>query len=273
MYTCLLGNYFKKHKETTVQFRRGSGSSAGAIVAAYALTEAADHRFIEIYQRELARDPKMYVLDFARILLNETLPPNAHEICENRLFVAVNEISYQGLTRHVICNFRSRDDLIDCILASCALPFITMNNSAYSWRGGYYIDGGFPCYFTDNQRPCFKINLIRMDYSIYYTACVADPNVHHLAIKGLEDFLDWYLKGKKSRVFSLIQGAKKPRAKRWKLTMFILSNVRRLLTLCFVYWLYKKGAFNGMGRKLRRSIVELLNQNFLPFDGRYRLTK
>lgn len=50
------------------------------------------------------------ILFFCRGFIDSVLPPNAHEIAENRLFVSVT--SAKNGKNHLLSNFASREDLV-----------------------------------------------------------------------------------------------------------------------------------------------------------------
>ncbi|MCW8141196.1 MAG: hypothetical protein KIT58_20030, partial [Planctomycetota bacterium] len=75
--------------------------------------------------------------------LRKLLPPDAHERARGRLQVARTEMPLWRAVRRT--KFDDRDDLIDCLVASCHIPLYS-SRRAWRVRGQRMVDGGF----TDN---------------------------------------------------------------------------------------------------------------------------
>ncbi|XP_054830794.1 patatin-like phospholipase domain-containing protein 4 isoform X2 [Eublepharis macularius] len=71
--------------------------------------------------------------------IDSVLPPNAHEIAENRLFISVT--SAKNGKNHLLSNFASREDLVKALLASSFIPLYA-GISAVDYQGEKWIDGG-----------------------------------------------------------------------------------------------------------------------------------
>jgi hypothetical protein len=83
-------------------------------------------------------------------LWDEFLPDNAHELCSGRLFISVT--LYPSMKNSVLSEFRTRQDLIQAIVASTCLPYLFMRDYPVDCgpnQGGMAIDGGF-----SNDSPC-----------------------------------------------------------------------------------------------------------------------
>jgi hypothetical protein len=196
--TLLIGDYINLHKKMI--FKRASGASSGAAVAAFCLCESGSIDIVDNYRKY--KDKKDYIVNFLRKLLEESLPENAHEICQDRLFVAITEIF--PFRRHIISRFYSRQDLIDCICAGCHIPYFTQAGPYALFRGMKCLDGILPYQFNDNLRPIFKINLINIEGTFNEMVNLSNPLIHHIPIKGFDEFLLWYLKGKRSNIYQWI---------------------------------------------------------------------
>jgi hypothetical protein len=79
-------------------------------------------------------------------VLQRFIPENAHVILNDRkapVTVAFTEVSF-GLKGHLVSHFESRTDLIDCLRASCNIPFFLEGNQlTVQVRGLSAIDGFF----------------------------------------------------------------------------------------------------------------------------------
>ena len=123
------------------------GASAGALAivlhacgvdfrhatrVAYRLAEEND-----LYERRLA-----LVGVWGRLVrewLQELLPEDAHERCASWCGICVLEVL--PLKRRAVTTFETRDDLIECLMASVHIPFLLDYKPFSSFRGKLCIDG------------------------------------------------------------------------------------------------------------------------------------
>jgi len=123
------------------------GASAGALAivlhacgvdfrhatrVAYRLAEEND-----LYERRLA-----LVGVWGRLVrewLQELLPEDAHERCASWCGICVLEVL--PLRRRAVATFETRDDLIECLMASVHIPFLLDYKPFSSFRGKLCIDG------------------------------------------------------------------------------------------------------------------------------------
>ncbi|XP_069496075.1 patatin-like phospholipase domain-containing protein 4 isoform X2 [Ambystoma mexicanum] len=68
------------------------------------------------------------------------LPPNAHEIAQNRLYISITNT--KSKENYLVSNFASRDDLIKLLLASSYVPLYA-GIRAVEYKGEKWFDGGF----------------------------------------------------------------------------------------------------------------------------------
>jgi hypothetical protein len=100
-------------------------------------------------------------------LWDEFLPENAHELCSGRLFISVT--LYPSMTNNVLSDFRTRQDLIQAIVASTCLPYLFMRDypvDCGAAQGGMAIDGGF-----SNDSPCLD------SYTITVSALMDEADI------------------------------------------------------------------------------------------------
>ena len=70
------------------------------------------------------------------------LPDDAHVRASGRVHVAISRVRpYGGLRVQRVSEFRSREDLIDALMASCHLPLLANGKLTTSFRGKVVIDG------------------------------------------------------------------------------------------------------------------------------------
>ncbi|KAK7469821.1 hypothetical protein BaRGS_00036150 [Batillaria attramentaria] len=130
---------------------RVAGASAGALAAAILVT-APTPRHVEIsvdmltnVARKIRRKPfgaltpGFQLTNQVARLLDKILPLDAHELARGRLFVSLTHAkSHQN---EVFTDFKSRDELIQALVASCHIPVYSGVRSP-TLRGEHYYDGG-----------------------------------------------------------------------------------------------------------------------------------
>lgn len=117
------------------------GTSGGAIAAAVLCTNG-DSREIMKNMGELSRRPdfKKNMAPMLKDLMLERLPPNAVDLCNERLYVTVSQLSPRKLL--VVRNFSSREDIADAVVSSCYIPYYTGTKPTTMFRGRQAVDGG-----------------------------------------------------------------------------------------------------------------------------------
>lgn len=123
-----------------------SGASIGALVAAVAAAEVhpADiwahiPAIAEAYRGDLLGH-LTEVGQFCRYLLHTTLPSDAHERVEGRLWISISSM-FPVPHNHMQSAFDSRDDLIDAVIAAQYIPTWT-HPGVCLHRGMVCVDGG-----------------------------------------------------------------------------------------------------------------------------------
>ncbi|XP_059158569.1 mucin-2-like isoform X2 [Physella acuta] len=124
------------------------GSSAGALMAAVLVTskdkieESADH--VQNLAKEIRRKPLGALtpgFSFTRSLrtmLEDILPEDAHETASGKLYVSLTNA--QTKKNELMTDFKSKDELIEALVASCYIPvYAGMKTPTIR---GKYMDGG-----------------------------------------------------------------------------------------------------------------------------------
>jgi hypothetical protein len=117
--------------------KRIAGSSAGAWSGLFILCRFELHHWVTTYYackdrpsntvHEVYHDLVPWVL--------EAMPADAYMTCSGRLFVSITVLTSSGLKNHIISEFSSNRDLIDCCMASSALPYLTERGAFRTFRG------------------------------------------------------------------------------------------------------------------------------------------
>ncbi|CAF0754116.1 unnamed protein product [Didymodactylos carnosus] len=138
-----------------------AGCSAGSLVAACAICDCCLGQMasdaLEIALRARSRvlgplHPTFSIVDIIRNGLRRILPPNAHELCSNRLYISLTR--WKDNKNVIISQYNSREELIQALICSSFVPYwsgIIPNK----FRGLYYWDGGLT-----NNNPIIDENTI-----------------------------------------------------------------------------------------------------------------
>lgn len=86
--------------------------------------------------------------EFYRVLWESYLPEDAHIRATNRLYLSIT--LFPSFTNKVVHRYHSRDELINCIIASTCLPLVFLRDIPRT-RYGLAIDAGFT-----NDQPCIN---------------------------------------------------------------------------------------------------------------------
>lgn len=116
--------------------------------------------------------PNYSIGDQLRAGLEMFLPTDAHLRANGRLSVSLTRA--HDLTNVLASEWESRDELIDCLLCSCFIPFFS-GVSIPKFRGSRYLDGGF----TDNLpvvcRPAITVSPFRARVDVCPADRAANP--------------------------------------------------------------------------------------------------
>jgi hypothetical protein len=96
-----------------------------------------------------------------RRILNEHLPANAHEICNKKVIVCFTQLT--TLKPIYVSEFKSKEDLINAIIASCFIPRLTSSNLHYKYDGHPAMDGSFSDFLPkgDIRICCIPFEIIK----------------------------------------------------------------------------------------------------------------
>lgn len=124
----------------------------------------------------------------------DLLPDNIHEIAnkQNVSFIST-EIRWFSIRKTTLSNFRSKSHLIQCLKASCSIPFLFNNKWPFcvNIENKYYIDGAFSDvnglnHYTNRNQ--LLINLANIRYSLYkaINPNLIDDNLEDSIIQGIK---------------------------------------------------------------------------------------
>lgn len=127
--------------------------------------------------------------------------------------------------RRVVTKFRHRRHLIDCMLRSSHVPYLS--NGKSKWKGRY-IDGMVPYMFTDTTIPSLFVNLMTLCKITKALRIKNEQNVHYRILVGITDAHDFFVFGS-SDMCSYIN--------RWNLAKKCYIHFRLYLFLCVIHFM------------------------------------
>ena len=91
------------------------------------------------------------------------------KLFENEKLEIVTTKVFPLPSKQIFNKFQSKIDLLNCLCASCMIPFWSSNSPLYHWKNNYYLDGGF----TDLiPQPSIKNSLIVYNDAVWYRTFV-----------------------------------------------------------------------------------------------------
>lgn len=128
-----------------INIKHYSGVSAGSLVATIYALGLNPFLFIKLcYDDEIINNKNMFGLwfileDTLRGVLKKYLPDDINYQDIDNLAIRLSEATSRKT--YYIDKFNSKDDLINCIIASCYIPLFLSYRMTCYFRGKYYIDG------------------------------------------------------------------------------------------------------------------------------------
>ncbi|KAM9021209.1 patatin-like phospholipase domain-containing protein 4 isoform 2-T2 [Ara ararauna] len=141
--------FYKHGKKLLKEVKAFAGASAGSLAATVLLAVPENIEQSKQFAYGFAEEVRK--LDFGAVTpgydfmktlregIESILPPNVHEIAENRLYVSVTNT--RNGENHLISNFASREDLIKVLLASSFVP-VYAGIKPVEYKGEKWVDGG-----------------------------------------------------------------------------------------------------------------------------------
>ncbi|XP_005151481.1 patatin-like phospholipase domain-containing protein 4 isoform X1 [Melopsittacus undulatus] len=141
--------FYKHGKKLLKEVKAFAGASAGSLAATVLLAVPENIEQSKQFAYGFAEEVRK--LDFGAITpgydfmktlregIESILPPNVHEIAENRLYVSVTNT--RNGENHLVSNFASREDLIKVLLASSFVP-VYAGIKPVEYKGEKWVDGG-----------------------------------------------------------------------------------------------------------------------------------
>ncbi|KAI8470674.1 MAG: hypothetical protein J3K34DRAFT_368355 [Monoraphidium minutum] len=131
-----------------------AGASGGAICAVLArcgvdAADAAESAYQMAVDNKIWGKPLGLVGSWGGLIeqwMHDLLPADAAERCRGDLGVVVTEVP--AWRQLAIDDFRDKEDLVNCVMASAHVPLLLDRQLTRPCRGSQYVDGSFPDFFT-----------------------------------------------------------------------------------------------------------------------------
>lgn len=118
------------------------GVSGGALMGALYLSGVDINMFSKEYNEIKATKQGVALTDIAREMMVKHIPDDSHIKCSGRLTIFVYEIeSYKSHIRRTINTYDSKEELINIVLASCTISYLTHDKYTFDHKGKSYFDG------------------------------------------------------------------------------------------------------------------------------------
>ena len=218
-------------KKNYVKINRFSGASIGAIFGALYLIDELDKGLL-YYERVRGYFKKHLNLKIIVGMCKdifESIPDEKFEkIRKNKLFLTFYDKS--SLKQRVVSTFKSKRDIINKLICSAHIPFITTDKYFYEYDGKKYIDGGCPFIFTERYRSknekILYISLINLSK---FTKCLQLKNEVTPHGRMLEGILDAYnfFSGNTSSMCSYVD--------EWSIYQFLIIRGKEIISVLFIY--------------------------------------
>lgn len=220
-YGCLL--FLKEiQNQNRIRINRISGASIGAILGLIFFTDP-DINFIKEYikiqnnwrKKGNLNNVKSFI---SRFIFTYFKSDDKVKILDNKLYI--NRINIENGKEEVICKFKSRDQLVDCILCSSFIPYITNGQKRYKKK---YIDGIYPYLFKDKKNKSLFINNYNKLHKMLTTKNENNPTLR--IIEGALD-ISLFFKFNKSNMCSWLH--------EWNILDFIMYRIIHFLLKIFL---------------------------------------
>lgn len=219
------------------------GTSAGALSAVYIACNIDMDLWKETYyiSQSYYRNGKC-LYDAVKDANETLLPPDAHIICNKyNVEIVATKISVNGLSTKIFKNFKSREELLNCILASICLPFIINSNYPYCQKidDDYYIDGAI-LLNTPIEKMCKYNQLVIRNHYVNYPLknmfIPNDDNINVLVCNGANDFVDFINNENNNTVFKIYNKNRNYKSfSKLKIMMNVITGITVLYSLKYIY--------------------------------------
>lgn len=218
--------YFLKEMEKRghIKVNRISGCSIGSLVGFLYVIDSLDSMtdLYTIVYNEIKRTHNFTVLTQLKSLLQDKIPEDLCAKLNNVLYITYNNI--QTGKKPVKCVYKDVDDVINTIVKSSFLPFVTDGCATYK---GKYVDGVNP--FVFKQEPGKKIlylNLSSFNKIGHIWNVKNEPTNHHRTLSGLLDIHHFFMKQSNTEMCSYVED--------WSMFRKSVQHIKSIVEFCIL---------------------------------------
>lgn len=212
-----------------INIHKISGSSIGSILGLFYIADRLD-LFNELYSScfdSLVEHRNLSKLLQLKTMLKDQLPSNLCELVQDKLYISYHNIrSGRKCVKH---RYKNTDELMDCIIRSCYVPFLINYRAAYKNK---YIDGMLPFFFKQkkSKTKVLYINLITHDKASHMLAVKNEYTNMHRVLIGISDIHQFFIKNKNTYMCSYIDN--------WSLYEYVVYYLSLVIEKSILYTLY-----------------------------------
>ena len=240
-------------KKNYLSIKRVSGTSIGAVAALKYLTGQLETS-IENYERFREHFRAYFNLEILKQIITEDVAnittKKFDEIKNDVLYINYFDVEKQQ--QILESKFTSKRHLLDTILKSCHIPFLSDGICCYQDNERFLVDGGLPYIFTEREK---RLNKRILYISISGISIISIPSklktmlstknektIHGRALEGILDIYTFLLKGKRTAMCSFVDN--------WTLLDFMLLRFKSFAIIMIVYFIYLCFIFSRWMRPL-----------------------
>ena len=217
--------YLKElEKREITKISRVSGCSIGSIIALSFLLDFKydiNEIFISVCKNFKNTFNFSVFKDHIKKIIYDNLTDDL-SFLNNKLYITYYDaVNYKHI---MICNYKNRDHLIDCLMRSCHIPYITMPTMMYDEK---YIDGVTPYIFRDGLNDVLFVNMITIKNYKYVFNVGKENSVNNRIMIGINDINKFFV-SKKSDMCGYYNG--------WSwISVFMLRM--RIMVVFIILWI------------------------------------
>ena len=232
-------------KKNYLIINRISGCSVGSIGALKYFMNTVENSCLE-WEKFRYQFRENFNLDVLREIIEKDVHSLDDEtfskIKKDKLYI--NYYDAQTKEQVVVSEFETRNDILDAILKSCHIPYLTNGRCYVEEEDNQYLDGGFPHIFPERYPSYSHQHILYVSISHFsklknMLRTRNETTIHGRALEGVIDVYNFFLREKSTLMCSFVD--------QWSLLDFTILRVKQGAILFSIYWL-------ALCRKIGKSI-------------------
>ena len=203
---------------------RVSGCSVGSIIALLYVLDADEdmENWFKVTVGGFKDDHNcLSVQPIIREFVKRKFPDDDMSQINGRLYISYYDV--EKCKQRVISTFRNGPHLVECILRSSHLPYMSDGNVR---RGGKYIDGISPFIFPQSKLPVLFVSLMTKRKFLRSVIFKNEANVQFRILSGVADANEFFAEGR-SDMCSYVRN--------WSMCDILKFRVRDSVTIRFIF--------------------------------------